>query len=200
MPVFTHGAANLPDDRYIFDCNNKDLNMDFIRWYSFERWEDISYIPPDEIIPKALVSKSRFKLYDIMYTPFLTVSKLLKSAIEELEPGRHYFSPVRLFFRSSPIDEEYYLLFIKNMLNAAIIEKSSIDYKEVMRPGEYKLMFDQGTSDYRSLDRDVVDGAHLWIDEMFRNYGHLYFSDELYSTYKNDNLTGIPTFYRADFA
>ena len=135
-----------------------------------------------------------------MYTPFLTVSKRLKSAIEELEPGRHYFSPARLFFRSSPIDGEYYLLFIKNMLNAAIIEKSSIDYKEVMRLGEYKLMFDQGSSDYRSLDRDVVGESHLWIDDIFKNYGHIYFSYEFYSTYKNNNLTGIPNFYRADFA
>lgn len=125
----------------------------------------------------------------------LVVSAPLKAIIEDLEPNRHQFWPIRLSLpRNGETDTRYFGIVVRTFLD-------SFD-RDASDPGSWEIRHDrphvteavkkcfQGIA----LNPEIIGSAHLWRERDFRG-ADLFMSDALMERIASAKLR-IPKAYR----
>jgi hypothetical protein len=199
MPVFTHGESDLLEPKYTFNIDDRKIEPAFFKWQTDYFYKRTSRYPDEYIIPKSINIKKKRKIFDIMYIRnMLIVSDRFRAVVQKFEPDMHKFVEINLTIcRSAVEDRKYYILFVGQAINATVIERSSIFERPVLSGSGAVLYYEMIEEDYRCLRKELVSGKHLWLDDMFFIFQHLYMSDELFELYKEKEITGMPKFYQA---
>lgn len=96
-------------------------------------------IHPDHVPTKIRVGGPRRKLADyIMWQGGWLVSEKFRQVVEKLEPGIHQFFPVEMRFKSSVLEEKYYIFIFCQHRAVISHEHSEAQLKVLFGPGDFR--------------------------------------------------------------
>ena len=134
-------------------------------------------------------------IYDLVgLNGWYGVNQRVRDVIEEFEPGIHQFIPTTVLKKDgTPFnDDNYFILNIRQVVDAIIIEKSDVYKKEGTHfdTGEYfyRLLPDPSLTFFMiQFDNTLISGKHLW-----RGKNHLptrtFCSDELLKRFDEEGF------------
>lgn len=133
---------------------------------------------------------------------FWYCTDVIKQAIEQLEPGRHYFHPYVL--RDAPEGKEIAQLYIINVLDpidAVNIGKSeNLEFYTDLAGDKHMSvnpLFLSKDKEEIALFEDRIQGRHLWLGPGAYGPGKAFVSDELHDIIKENDVSPSPLkFYR----
>jgi uncharacterized protein DUF1629 len=141
-----------------------------------------------EYFPTAvIVDPGEGALHDVVGTHLgYCVSERTKALIEELEPKRHQFLPVELFYGATR--RRYFILRIGETGDYYDLDKSDVAWDR-LEVAERQIKFWHKKIGPLSFSLEKTRGKHL-----FQNYSGTrmtLISDELYEMFQANNITGI---------
>ena len=140
-----------------------DINGIFLR--GKERVDPAEVPDTVRLLKKSKRLPDGFKVYAAM----LVVTGEVKAVIEELDPGRHQFVPIRVTERDgTPIEKDWHVLVITHRQDSLVPEQSELKYDgRSWGPTYYWLRGPEMVA----FDPARLDDSHLWWEDMLKG-GH----------------------------
>ena len=156
---------------------------------------------PEELLPKRVKLIKGKKLYDYNgYMPSgggVTVSRRLKDAIEDIEPGVHQFVPVEVFHKDgSAYGEPFWIFRICTCIDAINpvlggVEKTFYTAYPEEEPDDYIWEIISGGKDYLAVHKELITGRAAWTDRRYAP--RKFFSDALVDRMISEGMEGWDT-------
>lgn len=146
---------------------------------------------PIEQFPEQIRFTKGKKVFDFNgYTEGgITVSKRLKDAIEDMEPGVHQFVPVELFYKDgSPYPEPLWYFNACTEIDTISPDLGGVRQDTVGGPQGYVWTIRSLGDDKLAVRKDAVAGRAAWADRHY--YNATFFSDALVERMKAEKMEG----------
>lgn len=141
-------------------------------------------VNPDDV-PKKAVELSKFKkLPDVIQMPDCwAVCDTFRRIVEEFEPNIHQFFPIALLRGQKDAPPEvYYLLNIRQCVDAIIPEESDVYWSKSTISGETTPVFNK-VHPRISVRKGDIESIHLWRGHRYFRF-HVFVSNLLFEAFQ----------------